>query len=479
MFKNILWDIIGKFGSQIISFIISIILTRLLQPEEYGIMGMAMVVIGFAHVFLDLGFNRAIIQKKDTSAIQLASVFYLNTFVAFILTIACYFIASPLSIFYNQPLIKPVFRVLSISFLLNGLNLVPSSILYKKFQYKLNSILVLIASLLSGIVGVLMAYNGFGVWSLVAQSLISSFLIMVLNFIYAKWTPLFSFSMVSIAPLWKYGSRMFASGVLDTLYNRLDIFIIGKIFTPATLGYYARAQSMDNLVRQFSATSIIGALFPYIARHQDDKVFLKELYFKYLHTIAFVSVALSGLLFLIAPHLFTILFTSRWEYSAELFQLLAIAGFIWPVSALMCNIIAGVGNSVVFLRLEVYKKLLALPVYIFGFLLGLKGFIICMVIVGLVCLYLNAFFVAKEIETNIFKQLRLLTGYIFLGILSCFVAWLLLHYLSQFYYFNEIFSLGILSLTFSICYILGAYNFKMKGTDVINVSFQKIKFAFQ
>lgn len=193
MFKNILWDIIGKFGSQIISFIISIILTRLLQPEEYGIMGMAMVVIGFAHVFLDLGFNRAIIQKKDTSAIQLASVFYLNTFVAFILTIACYFIASPLSIFYNQPLIKPVFRVLSISFLLNGLNLVPSSILYKKFQYKLNSILVLIASLLSGIVGVLMAYNGFGVWSLVAQSLISSFLIMVLNFIYAKWTPLFFF----------------------------------------------------------------------------------------------------------------------------------------------------------------------------------------------------------------------------------------------------------------------------------------------
>ena len=165
--------------------------------------------------------------------------------------------------------------------------------------------------------------------------------------------------------MWNYGSRLFASGVLDTLFSRLDSFIIAKIFSPATLGYYARAQGVDNMVKQFSAGSIVETLFPYIAEHQHNRKTLSDIYRKYLNIILFISVGMSGGLFLVANDLFTVLFTAKWLSAAKLFQLLALMGFAYPVSSLMCAIISGVGNSKAFFRLETYKEGIPAPrVYI-------------------------------------------------------------------------------------------------------------------
>jgi O-antigen/teichoic acid export membrane protein len=479
MFKNIIWDLVGKFGIQIVSLGISIMLTRLLSPEEYGIMGMAMVIIAFAHIFLDLGFNRAIIQQPEVSQIQYSTIFYLNVGIACFLTALCFILASPLSVFYNQPLIKPVFRVLSFSFILNGLNLVPSSILYKRLQFKVNSIQTLIAAVVSGVAGIIIAYKGYGVWSLVGQSLIGSLLLLILNFAYVKWYPSIAFSIPSIKPLWKYGSRLFASGVLDTLYTRLDTFIIAKIFAPSILGYYTRAQSMDNLVKQFSASSIMGSLFPYIAKHQHDRVFLKEIYLKYLHIILFISVGMSGALFLIAKNLFVILFTARWLFAAELFQLMSLVGFGWPVSALMCNIIAGVGNSKNFFRLEIYKKIIFLPVYLFGFLLGIKGFIICMISVGLLGIVLNAFFTSKEVAVNTKKQLLIIGSYVAVGAFACLVSIFINRGIAHFISMNEFANLLSLAASFAGTYLLLSYILKLKGVSVIQISVQKLKLVTQ
>lgn len=479
MFKNIVWDLVGKFGSQIVSLIISIILTRLLSPAEYGIMGMAMVVVTFAHVFLDLGFNRAIIQQQEISQKQYSTIFYLNVSIALLLTALCFLLAAPLAVFYNQPLIKPVFRVLSVSFLINGLNLVPSSILYKRLQFRVNSIQTLTAAVISGIVGVVMAYNGYGVWSLVSQSLLGSLLLLVFNFIYVRWYPAFAFSLPSIRPLWKYGSRLFASGVLDTLYTRLDTFIIGKIFTPNILGYYTRAQSMDNMVKQFSASSIVGSLFPYIAKHQHDRVYLKELYLKYLHIILFVSVGLSGVLFLIAKDLFNILFTARWIFSAELFQLMSILGFGWPVSALMCAVISGVGNSTAFFRLDLIKKIMFLPVYLFGFLLGIKGFVICMISVGILGIVLNAFFTGRELALSTPDQLKVIGKYVAVGAVACLTSLLLERSMPNLFRANAYSNLIMLMTSFAGVYLLLSYFLSFPGISVIQISIKKLKLTFQ
>jgi O-antigen/teichoic acid export membrane protein len=373
-------------------------------------------------------------------------------------------------------LISPVFKVVSLSFLLNGLNLVPAAMIYKQLQFKANSIQTLIAAIVSGGVGIMMAYNGYGVWSLVGQSLLSSLILLVLNFAYIKWLPGFLFSFASMKPLWNYGSRLFASGILDSIYTRLDTFIIAKIFAPSTLGYYIRAQSMDNMVRQFSAVSIMGALFPYIAKHQADRMYLKELYKKYLHIISFLSIGISGVLFLTAKNLFTVLFTSRWAIAAELFQLMSLAGFAWPVSALMCNIIAGVGNSSAFLKLEVYKKILFLPVYVFGFLFGLKGFIICVVIAACAAVILNGIFTGRELKIGALAQMRIILSYLGLGVLSCLLSYLLFSLLP---YMKVLRAILILTSSFSFFYLLGSYLFGLRGIDVIFISFKRLKLAFQ
>ncbi|MXV16690.1 lipopolysaccharide biosynthesis protein [Hufsiella ginkgonis] len=466
MIKNIAWDFIGKVSVQFIGLAITIVLTRLLSPAEFGIMGMAMAVILVAHIFLDLGFNRAIIQYKEITETQYSTIFLLNAGAALLLTIACFFAADPLSRFYEQPLIKPVFRLLSVSFLLNGLNLVPASLLYKKLMLRLNGLIALISTVISGIIGICMAFNGYGVWSLVTQSLINSALLLVLNFICAGWYPSFSFSLSSIRPLWQYGSRLFASGLLDNVYMRLDTFIIGKLFTVSTLGYYSRAQSLDGFIRQFSVNSIMSALFPYIARHQDDRNFLSVLYIKYLHIICFVSIALSGTLFLISKYLFLLLFTAKWQYSAELFQLMCVIGFAWPVSSLMCNIIAGVGNSAAFLKLEVLKKIIVLPVYLFGFVFGLKIFIFCFIGATVVAVTLNAFFVSREIAVKVVDQLKIVMSYLVAGA-SAVVLSFYLYAATGFT--NNVLSLVSLSLLFNSLYLLAAFLYKLEAFKSLGV----------
>lgn len=474
MFKNFIWDFAGKFGGQAISFGISIILTRLLTPQEYGIMGMSMAVIIFAHVFLDLGFNRAIIQQAEVSEIQLSTIFYINACIAGVLTLLCFFIASPLAQFYNQPLIKPVFRILSITFILNGLNLVPSALIYKRMQLKANSILNLIAAFISGVIGVIMAYSRYGIWSLVTQSIINTALILVLTFIYAKWVPIIKFSIHSITPLWEYGSRMFASGVVDIFFTRLDTFVIGKVFSASILGYYSRAQSMDNLVRQFTANTVMGVLFPFIAKYQYDKEYLKKIYLQYLHIIVFASIGISGVLFLIAKHLFIILFTQRWLYSAELFQLISITSYSWPVSSLMCNIIAGVGNSKAFFRLEMLKKAILIPVYIFGFLMGIKGFIYFLIVAAFLAVILNAYYVYLEIDVKMILQIKILLKYYIIGIISCTAYYIPILLKIT----NHFLIIAVLTVSFMLIYILLTYMYKLEGVKVVKISYEKLKSSF-
>lgn len=460
MIKNLAWDFLGKLSGQVVSFIISVLLTRLLLPEEFGIMGMAMSVIVIANVFVGLGFSRAIIQNQQINKVQYNTVFLINTGLAILLTALCYFLAAPLSVFYEQPLIKPVFQALSVTFLLNGLNIIPTALIYKQMNFKIATIFSFIASIVSGVAGVVMAYNGFGVWALVTQAIVNAFISLLLNWFYAGWWPGYTINFPSVKPLWAYGSRMFVSGLLDAFFTRIDAFIIGKVFSPATLGYYTRAQSLDSLVKQFSSNSITSVLFPYIAKLQNEKDALIVTYKKYLHMISFASVGLSAVFFLVAHDMFAILFTARWDFAADLFQLMALSGFAWPVSALMVSIIAGLGNSKAYLRLELLKKLALLPVYVFGFLIGLKAFIIGIVLAYFIAVWLNAKFVEKEIHVRCHSQLAVIAKYIVAGLFCATGVYLLMFLLNG---INPFLKIAIASLLFSGLYLVIVFILRMEA----------------
>ncbi|MBS1758117.1 MAG: lipopolysaccharide biosynthesis protein [Bacteroidetes bacterium] len=472
MFNNIIWDYIGRFGNYLVSFLISIVLTRLLSAEEFGIMAMVMVIITLASVFLDMGFNRAIIQQQQVTSLQLSTIFYINITISVLLMLICFFMAAPLAIFYKQPLIKPVFQVVSISFLLNGANLIPSALIYKQLKIRVNSFILLIGSVISGIVGIVMAYSGYGVWSLVAQSLLSSFIVLVLTAMYIRWKPTYEFNFSAIKSLWNYGSRMFASGMLDRLYTRLDSFIIGKLYSAGTLGYYYRAQSMEGFVRTFSAGSLMETLFPYIAKHQHDLAFIKQVFLRYLHFITFVSVGLCSLLFLISKDLFILLFTERWIFAAQLFQLMIIGGIVWPISSLMVNIISGIGNSKAYFRLEVFKKIILLPVYIFGFIWGLKGFIISYIIAFYVCLLLNMIFVKLEIHVKLKEQAGIMLPYIIVGVAAAYISWLLVKFTSM---PSHLIRTIIFTSLFTGLYLAGVSILKLNGFEIVHQMLGRVK----
>lgn len=475
MLRFFIWDYLGKIGSQVVSFVLSVVLTRLLLPEHYGIMGMAMVIIYLAALFLDLGFNKALVQQKDVSAIQFSSVFYLNIGLGAVLAVLCFGLSGVLSRFYNQPLIKPMFEVLSMVFILNALSLVPFAGLYRSMRFKTITVINISSAAISGIAGIWMAYNGYGVWSLVAQTLINSFFVFLFSIISARFIPLLQFNFSSIKPLWHYGGRLFASGFLDVLFTRLDIFLIGKIFQPATLGYYSRAQSMDVMVRQFSSASITSVLFPHISKHQDDRGYLKVLYLRYLHIILFVSVWLAGFLFLSANDIFIILFSERWSYAGELFRIMALGSFIWPASNLMCSLIMGVGNSKAFLKLEIYKKLLLLPVYIFGFLLGLKWFIVFFVIAFYFSLLVNIVFVSREVNVSPKEQLFVIAQYMFTGTAATCVTLLAAR---QAGIVNHILSLGFMALLSAGLYLLLASFLSLIGMDELKNFIRRFNLNF-
>ena len=436
-------------------------------------MGMAMVIIVISSAFLDLGFSRAIIQQKEITAQQYSTVFYINLAIGLLLFLICFSTAGAVADFYKQPAIRDIFRAVSVLFIINALNLVPSALIYRQLKFKEATIINIVSTLLAGTVGLWMAYNNKGVWSLVGQSLTYSVLVLVINVVYTRFIPVLQFSIQSVKSLWNYGSRLFASGLLDVVFTRLDVFLIGKLFTPATLGYYSRAQSMDSFVRQFSSTSIAAVLFPHIARNQDDKAFVKEQYIKNLHLITMVSICLSGVLFLVAVDLFVILFSERWGYAGYLFQLMAIAAFIWPVSNLMCTLIAALGNSKNFLRLEIYKKMVLFPVYIFGFFWGIEVFIVIMMAAYYIALWLNAHFVNKEIEVTDKQQLLIIGQYIFIGVAATAIA----YYISNnFIQFENLFAAIALKGSVFLGAFLGlGFLLKLQGIHLFTAFLQQLK----
>jgi O-antigen/teichoic acid export membrane protein len=369
-------------------------------------------------------------------------------------------LAQPLAQFYKQPEVQPVIRTLSVVFIINALVLIPSTIVYKKMNFRIISIFNVTAAAISGITGVALAYKGFGVWSLVAQTLISSLVLLLLYEFYTRWKPSISFRISKIKPLWSYGSRMFLATLSDNFFSRLDVFVIAKLFNVQTVGFYSRAQSLDQMVRQFSSTNIITVLFPHIATLQNNRKELKSLYIKYLHLIGFVSLGLSGILFVVAKPLFIALFTVKWLFAAELFKIMAITSFAYPVGALMCNIIAGVGNSKALLRLEVPKRIIMLIGFAVGFIWGIKGFLYAMIGVTLIGTMLNALAAGREIQLSSWAQWKVLIFYILTASISAFIAELILMSIqSPSPYFNIV--MGV--TTFSAVYILVNYLRKAKG----------------
>lgn len=459
---NLFWDYFNRFGNTVVSLITSIILARLLSPADYGLVGISMAVNGLAGIFLNLGFVSAIIQAKELDNKSLSTAFFLNIGIACFLYGIIFFSAFWVSHYYQLPQLELILKVTALSFIINALNIIPSALMTRGMKFKQMAIISLISSVICGSVGIYLAIHHFGVWSIIYQQLLGGIIIMIGFYISTKWLPLFYFKLQSIKNMLQFGMYMFFSGFLESIYSRIDIFLIAKVFSPASLGLYTRAQGLDGMIRTLSSGSLLNVLFPTFAKIRDDKEQLKTMYYQYFQLISFLFCLLAGIFYIGAEQLFLILFGAQWHVSAVYFKILVIAGFAYPLSSLSLSIIEARGNSKSFFVVEIIKKVLFLPTYFIAYFYGIIPFLISFVIVMFVATFINVRFLKFELAISVWQTIKYLSAYF----VPAFTVIVLFHLIQIYFNFLESFRIVAFEIVaFIAIYLLINIKIKNKGLD--------------
>lgn len=407
--KGLFWSSVERFSNQGVSFIFSIILARILAPSDFGIVAMIGIFFAVAQSFVDSGFSNALVRKTDRREEDLSTCFYFNIGVGIMSYIVLFLIAPLVASFYNQPILSPIIRITGLGVVLNSLCVVQQALFTIKIDFKSQAKVTLSATIISGIVGVILAYQGYGVWALVWQGVVMTSARMALLWLMSKWRPTTGFSKSSFNYLFGYGSKLLASGLLDTIYNNIYPIVIGKFYTPAQLGNYSRALSFAQLPSSNITSILQRVTFPVLSTIQDDIPRLQANYRRLLKLSAFTVFPLMAGLAAVAFPMIRIILTPKWEGCSLYLQIICFALMWYPIHAINLNLLQVMGRSDLFLRLEIIKKVVGVCIMCITIPLGITAMCIGMVASSLISLFINTYYTGKLINIGCLKQMRDLT----------------------------------------------------------------------
>ena len=356
--SSLFWKLMERGGTQGIQFIVQIVLARLLLPEDYGLIALVTIFIALANTFIQSGFNTALIQKKDADEVDFSSVLYLSLLAAGILYIVLYMSSSVIANFYQEPELTSVLRVLSITLFFGAFNSIQNAYVAKNMMFKELFFSSLGAMLISGVVGVIAAYMGFGVWALVIQQLTNQCMVTVIMWFTVKWRPKFIFSLKRVKVLFSYGSRLLASALISRLYMDIGTLIIGRIYSPAILGFYNRGEQFPQLIVSNIDGSIQSVMLPTLSAHQDDRVRVKDMVRRSIVTSSFIMLPMMVGLAVVAEPVVKILLTDKWLPSVPFLRIFCASYALMPVHTANLQAINALGRSDIFLRLEIIKNII-------------------------------------------------------------------------------------------------------------------------
>lgn len=404
--KGVVWSSVGRFSVQGVQFVVMLLIARLLDPKDFGLVGMLAIFLAVAQSLIDSGFSQALIRKQDRTEIDNSTVFYFNIVVSAILYLILYAIAPWVSDFYNEPQLCRLMRMLCLIVIINSFAVVQRAIYTASINFKTQAKASFIAALASGLVGVLMAYNGYGVWALVWQQLLNAGVNTLLLWIYSNWYPRWVYSWKSFRELFAFGSKLLASGLLDTLYTNIYLLVIGKIFSAANLGYYTQADRFT----KFPSSNITGILqrvtYPVLCSIQDDDERLREDYRKLLRLSAFIIFPMMCLLAGVSCPLVELLLGEKWRFAATLIIPLSFNMMWWPIHAINLNLLQVKGRSDLFLRLEIVKKIIGVTVLVLSIPFGLLFMCYAGIVTSIICLVVNTYYTGKLIQVGFFMQMK-------------------------------------------------------------------------
>lgn len=425
--NGVKWTSIESISLQIIQFVIGIIIARILTPAEYGLVGMIGVFIAIATTFVDSGMTNALIRKKDIDNADYSTVYIFNIVVSFLFYILLFLSAPLISRFFNEPALTNIVRVISINFVIGAFGGVQGAKFTRDLNFKTPAKITTLSTLISGGIGIAMAYAGFGVWTLVFQQILNTIISTAMRLICSKWKPQIIFSKKSFDELFGYGSKLLASGIIHTVYINLTTLLIGKFYSPKDLGYYSRGQSIPSIID----TSILGVLgrvsFPILSKFQDDKEVLLGIYRKYIKCTSLPIYFCLILLAAISKPLILFLLTDKWEPAVPFLQVFCFVYLLDNISSLNLNLLQVLGRSDLFLKLEIIKKCISIAMLLFAVKFGVMAICIMKLIYSIIAVNINTYYTGKIFKMGIIEQFKDFSPYILYSIIASVPAYLLTH----------------------------------------------------
>jgi teichuronic acid exporter len=423
--RGVMWSFLDNFGTLGIGFVIGIVLARLLSPSEYGLLGMVAVFTAIAQTVADSGFGSALIRKPDLKDEDLYTTFWFNLGVSILMYAVLFFCAPAIAAFYKEPILIDIVRVTSLTLLLNAFLIIPNIHFTRNINFKITTKISYIVSLSSGVIGIGMAFCGFGVWSLVFQGLIAAFLKTFLYWFYCRWKPVFMFSKESFNELFGFGSKLLASSLLNTIYNNIYQIVIGKCYSAADLGQYTRASSYNGIFSSTLTGVVQRVSYPTLSSLQNDKVLLKEGYREIIKCTMLVSFGGSLTLAAMAKPLIVLMIGAKWLPCVEYMQIICFAAMLYPLHAINLNILQVLGRSDLFLWLEILKKIIGVVPIIIGIFLGIKIMLWGSVATSFIAFFLNSYYSANLINYSSWNQIKDILSAFIVSLLVSFTIWLI------------------------------------------------------
>ena len=404
--KGVIWSAVDRFSAQGIQFVFSILIARLLVPEDYGVVAMLGIFMAVSQTFIDSGFGTALIRKIDRTEEDFSTVFYFNIFVATLFYFALFFAAPAIANFYNTPLLESITKVVALNLIIGSLSGIHNAKLSIAIDFKSRAKISIVSTLLTGAVGLWMAYAGYGVWALVVQNLFSSAIRTVLLWVIVKWYPKLVFSWKSFKELFSFGSKLLASALLDTLYNNIYTLVIGKVFSSSTLGVYSKANALAQFPSSNITSVLQGVTFPVLSTIQNEDDRLADAYKRFLKIAAFVVFPLMIGLSAVADPFIRLVLTDKWEGAIYLLQIMCFWMMWYPIHAINLNILQVKGRSDYFLKLEIIKKIQGVIVLCITVPMGIVAMCYGSLISSIICLVWNTHYTKKLIGYGFFAQMK-------------------------------------------------------------------------
>lgn len=469
--SGIFWNGAQKFSSLGIQLIITILIARVLLPEDYGLIGMLTIFTSLGNIFLDSGFGQALIRKQDATDEDYTSVYFSQIVLGLLIYVILYSVSPIIADFFNEQKLESIAKVTFLIFPINSLGLVHGTIMKKELKFKQYAKITILASVISGTTAVILAYSGFGVWTLVLQMLLQSFLLRILIWNLVKWKPSLTFSVKTLKEIAPFSFSLLGIGVIKIITRNIYTLLIGKFYPLQEVGFYNQAKRFEEIPTQSITGIIQNVSYPVLSTKQTDDVKLRLGYRKIITQTMFIITPLMLILLAVGDNLFYVLLTEKWMPAVPYFRLLCIFGLLYPLHSINENILKVKGRGKKLVLLEVIKNVLLFTSILITLKMSVSALLIGSIVTSFLSIMINMHYCGKEIDYTIYCQLKDVLPIFTVSSISSLLSWTI-----GFFHLNVYILLSIQLFSGVIIFVFLSYFFKLESYFIMkNIIFGRSK----